>query len=55
MVPSRSVSGVLSAGSLLRAAGVMLVPLAVTGGIHYDGFANVIDAQPSHVEPAHKR
>lgn len=49
------VCGLLSAGSLLWAAGVTLVPLAVTGGIHYDGFADVIDAQSSHAEAKRKR
>ena len=42
-------------GSVLRAAGVALVPLAVTGGFHLDGFADVVDAQSSHAEPAKKR
>lgn len=37
----------LSAGSLLRAAGFVLVPLLVTGGIHMDGFIDTSDALSS--------
>ena len=42
-------------GSALKAAGVALVPLAVTGGFHLDGFSDVVDAQSSNAEPEHKR
>ena len=42
-------------GAVLKAAGIALVPLAVTGGFHLDGFSDVIDAQASHAEPAKKR
>ncbi|MDO4807221.1 MAG: adenosylcobinamide-GDP ribazoletransferase [Coriobacteriales bacterium] len=41
--------------SLTRAAGLALLPLAITGGIHMDGFADVVDAQSSHADPARKR
>lgn len=44
-----------SVGVLLRAAGVALAPVAVTGGIHLDGLADVVDAQSSHAELARKR
>lgn len=37
----------LCAGALLRAAGFVLVPLAVTGGIHMDGFLDTCDALAS--------
>ena len=47
--------GVLGFGALLRGAGIALAPLAVTGGIHMDGFADVVDAQSSHAEPDRKR
>lgn len=40
---------------LLMAAGVTVIPLLVTGGIHMDGFCDVVDAQASHAEPARKR
>ena len=42
-------------GNVLRAVGITLVPLAVTGGFHLDGFMDVIDAQMSHAEPEKKR
>lgn len=42
-------------GSVLRAAGIALIPLAVTGGFHLDGFADVIDAQASNAPPERKR
>lgn len=48
-------NGVLSADSLLQAVGVMLVLLAVTGGIYYEGLVNVIDAQSSNVERTRNR
>ena len=47
--------GQLGFGTLLRAAGFTLIPLIVSGGIHMDGFADVIDAQSSHADPARKR
>ena len=47
--------GVLGFGALLRGAGIALAPLAVTGGIHMDGFADVVDAQSSHAEPDRER
>ena len=47
--------GKLGAGSVMRGAGLALLPLAVSGGIHMDGFADVVDAQASHAEPAEKR
>lgn len=43
------------AGPLLRGAGLAIVPLALTGGIHMDGFADVADAQSSHASPERKR
>ncbi len=48
-------SAALGFGPLLFGAGIALVPLAVTGGIHLDGFCDVVDAQSSHAEPARKR
>ena len=45
----------LGLGMVLKAAGVALVPLAVTGGFHLDGFADVIDALASNAEPDRKR
>ena len=45
----------LGMGTFLRAAGLTLMPLLVTGGIHMDGFADVVDAHSSHAEPERKR
>ena len=44
-----------SLGTILWAAGIALIPIAITGGIHLDGFADVIDAQSSHAAPERKR
>ena len=40
-----------SFGAMLRGVGFALVPVLVTGGIHLDGMADVIDAQSSHASP----
>ena len=45
----------LGIGIVLKAAGVALVPLLVTGGFHLDGFADVVDALASNAEPDRKR
>lgn len=37
----------LNFGSLMRAAGWTLIPVAVTGGIHLDGFLDTVDALSS--------
>ena len=42
-------------GAIARGAGIALVPIVVTGGIHVDGLADVFDAQSSHAEPDRKR
>ena len=49
------IAGTLGFGSVLFGVGVALVPVAVTCGIHLDGFCDVVDAQSSHAEPARKR
>ena len=49
------VSQTLGFGSVLYGAGLALVPVAVTGGIHLDGFCDVVDAQSSHADPQRKR
>ncbi len=38
----------LGLGAALRAAGSTLIPLALTGGIHMDGFCDTVDALASH-------
>lgn len=40
---------------LLRAAGLCLVPVLITGGIHLDGYADTCDALASCAEPAKKQ
>lgn len=42
-------------GVLLMAGGFTLIPIIVSGGIHMDGFADVVDAQSSNAEPERKR
>lgn len=42
------VSHVLDLGGLLTAAGMVLIPLLVTGGIHLDGYCDTADALASH-------
>ncbi len=42
-------------GLFLRAAGFTLLPVAITGGIHLDGFGDTLDALASRAEPARKR
>ncbi|MBQ9001675.1 MAG: adenosylcobinamide-GDP ribazoletransferase [Eggerthellaceae bacterium] len=42
-------------GPVLFGAGVALVPVLVTGGIHLDGFCDVVDAQSSHASSERKR
>ncbi len=46
---------VLGIGSVLWAAGVTLLPVAITGGIHMDGFCDVSDALASHAPIEKKR
>lgn len=41
--------------SVLMGAGVALIPVAMTGGIHLDGLCDVADAQSSHADPERKR
>ena len=45
----------LSFGAPLFAAGVTLLPLLITGGIHMDGFCDTVDALSSHASPERKR
>lgn len=45
----------LSFGPLLFAAGLTLLPILLTGGIHMDGFSDTIDALSSHAAPQRKR
>ena len=45
----------LGIGVALRGVGLALLPVVVSGGIHIDGFCDVIDAQSSHAAPERKR
>lgn len=40
---------------VMRGAGIALIPIAISGGIHMDGFADVVDALSSHASPERKR
>ncbi len=45
----------LAFGPLLRGAGLALVPLIVSGGIHLDGFCDTVDARASHADQEKKQ
>lgn len=47
--------GFLAFPSLLHAAGLCLIPVLLTGGIHLDGFADTSDALASHGDPEKKQ
>ncbi|MEN6595015.1 MAG: adenosylcobinamide-GDP ribazoletransferase [Clostridiaceae bacterium] len=47
--------GALSLGKVLFAAGMTLLPLLVSGGIHLDGFCDTVDALSSHASMERKR
>lgn len=42
-------------GPVMLGTGIALIPIAISGGIHMDGFADVIDALSSHASPERKR
>lgn len=48
-------SEVAGFGTILRAAGFVIIPIAVSGGIHMDGFADTCDALASNAEPERRR
>lgn len=49
------ISQTLCFGTLIRAAGLTLLPIAVTGGIHLDGFCDTTDALASRAPMERKR
>ena len=49
------VSDLLGLGKMIFAAGMTVIPIAVTGGIHLDGFCDTADALASHAPPERKR
>lgn len=50
-----AVCGALGIGAILFAAGITLIPVAITGGFHLDGYCDTVDALASHAEPERKR
>lgn len=50
-----SLAEILGLGTLLFAAGLTLIPVLFTGGIHLDGFCDTMDALASHASPEKKR
>ena len=44
-------SGMLSLPNILRGAGLTLIPVLLTGGVHLDGYADTWDALSSHAPP----
>lgn len=47
--------GGLGLPAILRGAGLCILPVLLTGGIHLDGYADTCDALASHAPPARKR
>ena len=47
--------GLVGVPDLLRGAGLCLLPVLVTGGIHLDGYADTSDALASYGDPARRR
>lgn len=45
----------MSLHGVLSAAGLTLIPVLLTGGIHLDGFMDTVDALKSHAAPEKKR
>ncbi len=45
----------LKVGNTLYAAGITLIPLIISGGIHMDGFLDTCDALGSHQPPERKK
>jgi adenosylcobinamide-GDP ribazoletransferase len=48
-------SELLQLPAVLSAAVLTVLPIALSGGIHMDGFADTVDAISSHAEPEKKR
>ncbi len=45
----------LGLGKILFAAGLTVIPIAINGGIHLDGFCDTADALASHAGPERRR
>ena len=48
-------SQLLGLSEILGAVAFTILPIALSGGIHIDGFADVVDALSSHADPEKKR
>ncbi len=48
-------SQILGLPEILGAVAFTILPIALSGGIHIDGFADVVDALSSHADPEKKR
>ena len=48
-------SKIIGFAVFLRAAGLTIIPVVLTGGIHLDGFADTVDALSSHAPQEKKR
>ncbi len=49
------IAGIMGLGRVLYAAGMTIIPIAVTGGIHLDGLCDTADALASFSEPEKRR
>lgn len=49
------ISGFLQLPAILSAVAFTILPIALSGGIHMDGYADMTDALSSHAEPEKKR
>ena len=47
--------GALALPDILRGAGLCLLPVLVTGGVHLDGYADTCDALASHASPQRRQ
>lgn len=47
--------GALALPAVLRGAGLCLLPVLITGGVHLDGFADTWDALASHAPPQRRQ
>ena len=50
-----ALSSALALPGLIRGAGLCLIPVLITGGVHLDGFCDTWDALASHADPEKKR
>ncbi len=47
--------GLLALPDVLRGAGMCLLPVLITGGVHLDGYADTCDALASHASPQRRQ